>query len=62
MTYTALFIRIALDLSQSLDYIYSLNHVGNPVIYCMISKAYRKDVLDTARLILGTIKKTMLRR
>ena len=61
VTYTALFIRIALDLSQSLDYIYSLNHVGNPVIYCMISKAYRKDVLDTARLILGTIKKTLIR-
>ena len=62
VTYTTLFIRIALDLPRSLDYIYFLNHVGNPVIYCMIRKAYRKDVLDTARLILGTIKKTILRR
>ena len=62
VTYTALFVRVVLNLSQSLDYLYSLNHVGNPVIYCMISKAYRKDVLNTARLILGTIKKTMLRR
>ena len=62
VTYTTLFIRMILDLPRSLDYIYFLNHVGNPVIYCMIRKAYRKDVLDTARLILGTIKKTILRR
>ena len=62
VTYTTLFIRMISDLPRSLDYIYFLNHVGNPVIYCMIRKAYRNDVLDTARLILGTIKKTILRR
>ena len=62
MSYAALFLRIILNLSHNLDYLYSLNHVGNPVIYCLISKAYRKDVLDTARLILGNIKKTVLRR
>ena len=62
VSYAALITRIILDLPYSLNYLYSLNHVGNPVIYCIISKAYRKDVLDTARLILGTIKKTILRR
>ena len=62
VSYAALLTRIVLNLSHNLDYLYSLNHVGNPVIYCMISKAYRKDVLDTARLILGTIKRTMLRK
>ena len=61
VTYTTLFIRMTLDLPRSLDYLYSLNHVGNPVICCMISKAYRKDVLDAARLILGTIKRAMMR-
>ena len=62
VSYAALLTRIALDLPYSLNYLYSLNHVGNPVIYCMISKAYRNDVFDTARLILGNIKKTVLRR
>ena len=62
VSYAALFTVVVLDLSHSFNYIYSLNHVGNPVIYCMISKAYRNDVLDTARLILATVKKTMLRR
>ena len=62
VSYTALITRIALKLPHNLDYLYSLNHVGNPVIYCMISKAYRRDVFDTARLILSTIKKTMFRR
>ena len=62
VSYAALFTRIVANLSHNWDYLYSLNHVGNPVIYCMISKAYRKDVLDTARLILGTIKKTLTRR
>ena len=61
VSYAALFTGVVLNLSNSLNYIYSLNHVGNPVIYCMISKAYRNDVLDTARLILGTIKKTLTR-
>ena len=49
VSYTALFARIVLDLSFSFDYLYSLNHVGNPVIYCLISKAYRKDVLGIRR-------------
>ena len=62
LSYTALFTVVVLDLPYSLNYLYSLNHVGNPVIYCMISKAYRNDVFDTARLILGNIKKTVLRR
>ena len=57
VTYAALLTRVVLNLSHSLYYLYSLSHVGNPVIYCMISNAYRKDVLDTTKLILGTIKK-----
>ena len=62
VSYAALLTRIVLNLSHNLDYLYSLNHVGNPVIYCMISKAYRKEVLDTAKLIIGTIKQTLIRR
>ena len=62
LSYTALFTVVVLDLPYSLSYLYSLNHVGNPVIYCMISKAYRKDVLDTARLLLASIKKTVFCR
>ena len=59
VSYAALITRIVLNMSHNLNYVYSLNHVGNPVIYCMISKAYRKDVIDTVRLIVGNIKKTL---
>ena len=61
-SYTALVLRIAFDMTYFLDYVYYLNHIGNPIIYCLTSKVYYKDVMNTARGMLASIQSKVCRR
>ena len=60
--YTTLFCRIVFDLTHFLDFVYALNHIGNPIIYCLTSKVYYNDVMDTARGMLTSIRNYVMCR
>ena len=56
LSLTAAGFKVAFDMSQSVMYIYSLNHVGNPIIYCTVNKAYYRDVKETMSKIIGAVR------
>ena len=58
--FSALLVRINLNLPIYFDYIYALNHVGNPVIYCLVSKTYYQEVMASAKQLLQKIKTLLL--
>ena len=57
ISFTSLSARVGLGLPYHFDYVYSLNHVGNPIIYCLVSKAYYRDVKETVKVIFSAIQR-----
>ena len=56
LSLTAAGFKVAFDMSQSVMYIYSLNHVGNPIIYCAVNKAYYRDVKEAVDKIVSVVR------